>query len=98
MDKKALLWHILICLIVGGAISYFTAAKWLAAAFWVSAALFIYGSLAYVEDGAPGGYDNPDGTDTPDYAKGSGASLYALKSLAITIILASTGLFIQGFL
>ncbi len=97
MDKKALLWHIVICLLVGGLISYFTSAKWLAAAYWVSAAMFINGSLAYVEDGVPGGFDNPDGDNTPDYAKGSGATIHALKSLTITIVLAAIGLIIQEY-
>ena len=97
MDKKALIWHIGISLIVGGVISYFTDAKWLAAAFWVSAAMYINGSIAYVEDGLPGGFDNPDGTDTPGYSKGWGASKFAVSSLAITVVLVGIGFFIQKY-
>ena len=91
-DPKALAAHLAIALLVGGAISYFTDAKWLAASLWVSAAMFINGSLAYVEDARPGGFDNPDGTDTPHFAKGWGATKYVLSSLAIFV-----GLVIAGF-
>jgi hypothetical protein len=98
MNKEALAWHIGISLLIGGAISYFTAAKWLAAAFWVSAAMYINGSIAYVEDAKPGGFDNPDGTETPEYAKGKGATKFALTSLAVTVVLASIGFLIQEYL
>lgn len=91
-DPKALAVHVAIALIIGGAISYFTDAKWLAASLWVSAAMFINGSLATVEDARPGGFNNPDGTDTHDIAKGWGATKYALSSFAITV-----GLVIAGF-
>ena len=91
-DPKSFAAHIAIALLVGGAIAYFTDAKWLAASFWVSAAMFINGSLANVEDARPGGFNNPDGTDTPDFAKGWGATRYALSSLAIF-----AGLVIAGF-
>lgn len=94
-DPKALAAHVAIALIVGAAISYFTDAKWLAASFWVSAAMFINGSLATVEDARPGGFNNPDGTDTPDIAKGWGATKYALSSLAIFAGLVAAGFVVQ---
>ncbi len=98
MNRSVFAIHVLICLVIGGLIAYFTSAKWLAAAFWVSASLYINGSIAYVEDGQPGGFDNPDGKDTPEYAKGLGASIFALKSLAVTLALASVGVLIQWYL
>ena len=94
-DPKALAVHVTIALIVGAAISYFTDAKWLAASLWVSAAMFINGSLANVEDARPGGFNNPEGTDTPDIAKGWGATKYALSSLAIFAGLVAAGFAVQ---
>ena len=94
-DWKALAAHIVVALFVGGAIAYFTDAKWLAASFWVSAAMFINGSIANVEDARPGGFNNPDGTDTPDFAKGWGATKYALSSLAIFAALVAAGFIVQ---
>jgi len=88
-DPKALAAHVAIALIVGGAISYFTDAKWLAAA------MFINGSLATVEDARPGGFNNPDGTETPDIAKGWGATKYALSSFAIFMCLVVAGFVVQ---
>ena len=94
-DLKALAMHVAIALLIGGAISYFTDAKWLATSLWVSAAMFINGSLANVEDARPGGFNNPDGTDTPDFAKGWGATKYALSSLAIFVGLVVAGFVVQ---
>ena len=94
-DVKAFGGHVLIVVLIGGGIAYFTDAKWLAASLWVSAAMFINGSIANVEDGIPGGFDNPDGSDTPDYAKGRGAIKYALKSLGIALALVFAGFVVQ---
>ena len=90
-DRKALVLHVAVALTVGGAIAFFTDAKWLAASFWVSAAMFINGSIATVEDARPGGFNNPDGTETTYFAKGSGATKYALSSLAIFVALLLAG-------
>ncbi len=94
-DRKALVLHIAVAATVGGAIAFFTDAKWLAASFWVSAAMFINGSIATVEDARPGGFNNPDGTDTPDLAKGRGATKYALSSLASFVALVLAGFVAQ---
>tara|TARA_R110002049_G_scaffold272614_1_gene450204 strand:- start:743 stop:1057 length:315 start_codon:yes stop_codon:yes gene_type:complete len=94
-DRKALTLHIAIALLIGGAISLFTDAKWLAASFWISAAMFINGSIATVEDARPGGFNNPDGAETPDIAKGWGATKYALSSLAIFAGLIAAGFIVQ---
>lgn len=94
-DPKALAAHVAIALVVGAAIAYFSDAKWLAASFWVSAAMFINGSIATVEDARPGGFYNPDGTDTPDFARGWGATRYALTSVAIFVALLVAGFVVQ---
>ena len=95
MDKKALLVHIIICLVIGGIIAYFTSTKWIAAAFWISAALNINGSLAIYEDELPGGFNNPDGKNTSEITKGIGAFKFWFKEIAFALGLAAIGLLIQ---
>jgi hypothetical protein len=95
MNVRAASVHVAVCLAVGGLVAAFTPAKWLAAAFWVSAALYINGSLATVEDARPGGFDNPDGSATPSFAKGAGGTRYALQALAVTLGLAALGFYVQ---
>jgi len=95
MDTRAAAIHIAICLVVGGLIAAFTPAKWLAASLWTSASLFINGSLAYAEDARAGGFDNPDGSTPPPYTGGRKASLFAARSLVITVGLAALGFFAQ---
>ena len=87
MDFRATAIHIAVCVVVGGLLAAFTPAKWLAASLWVSA--------AQVEDARPGGFDNPDGSETPSFAKGIGATKFALQSLAITVVLAALGFYFQ---
>ena len=82
-------------MVIGGLLAGFTPAKWLAASLWVSAAMFINGSLAMVEDARLGGFDNPDGSETPEFAKGLGATKFALRSLGITLALAGLGFYLQ---
>jgi hypothetical protein len=95
MDIRAAVVHIAVAAAIGALVSVFTPAKWLAASLWVSAAMFINGSLAVVEDARPGGFDNPDGSDTPSFAKGVGGTKFALQSLAITLALAGLGFAVQ---
>jgi hypothetical protein len=95
MNLRVAAIHIALCLVVGGLVAAFTPAKWLAAALWVSAALFINGSFATVEDALPGSFENPDGSATPAFAKGLGATKFALVSLAITAVLACLGFYVQ---
>ena len=83
------------CVTIGGVLAAFTPAQWIAASLWISAAMFINGSIAVVEDARPGGFDNLDGSDTPSYAKGWGATRFALQSLAITIAIAGLRLWVQ---
>jgi hypothetical protein len=95
MNKKALLVHIIICLVIGGVISSFTSAKWIAAAFWISAALNINGSLAIYEDELPGGFNNPDGKNTSEITEGIGVFKFWLKEIVFSLGLAAIGLLIQ---
>lgn len=95
MNVKILLVHIFICLAIAGLVSYFSSAKWLATAFWVSAALYANGVLATIEDFRPGGFENPDGQETPGFASGFGAIKYLLKSLLIVTALLVVGLTLQ---
>ena len=95
MNKKAALINLTACLVAGGVLSYFTALKWLVGSLFVFAVLFINGSLAFYEDARPGGFDNPDGTDTPEFAKGAGAVRYWTVSLGVTILAVMAGIFIQ---
>ncbi|MEI8028161.1 MAG: hypothetical protein WCH35_00095 [Comamonadaceae bacterium] len=95
MNLRATCVHVAVCVTVGGLVAAFTPAKWLAASLWISAALYINGSLATVEDALPGGFDNPDGSATPPIAKGTGATKYALQSLAVTLGLPALGCYFQ---
>ena len=95
MGVRATVTHVVVAVTIGGLIATFSPAKWLAASLWVSAAMFINGSIAMVEDARPGGFNNPDGSDTPSIAKGLGATKFALQSLAITAVLAGLGFFVQ---
>jgi hypothetical protein len=87
--------HVAVCAAVGGVLAAFTPARWIAASLWISAAMFINGSLAILEDARPGGFDNPDGSETPSYAKGWGATRFALQSLVIAVAIAGLGLWVQ---
>jgi hypothetical protein len=95
MYLRATATHVTVCVVIGAVVAALTPAKWLAASLWVSAAMFINGSLAAVEDTRPGGFNNPDGADTPPFAKGFGATKFALQSLLITVALAGLGFLVQ---
>jgi hypothetical protein len=95
MHIRAAAIHIAVAAVIGALVAMFTPARWLAASLWVSAAMFINGSLAVVEDARPGGFDNPDGSETPPFAKSPAATRFALQSLAITLALAGLGFVVQ---
>ena len=60
-----------------------------------SSTMYFNGSVASAEDALPGGFDNPDGSTPPPYAKGWGATKFAIQSLLVTLALASLGLCVQ---
>ena len=95
MDRKAAFLNITVCLAIGGIASAFTPARWLAASLWVFAALFINGTLAFYEDAQPGGFENPDGTTTPVFAKGRGAARFWLQSILVSLGAVALGLYVQ---
>jgi hypothetical protein len=95
MNVKILLVHIFICLAIAGLVSYFSSAKWLATAFYVSAALYANGVVATIEDFRPGGFENPDGQETPSFVRGFGGFKYLLRSLLIIAALLAVGLTLQ---
>jgi hypothetical protein len=95
MNFRVTAIHVAVCLAIGGLLAALTPAKWLAASFWVSAVLYINGSLAQLEDARPGGFDNPDGVEIPPFEEGLSAKKFALQSLAITVVLAALGCYIQ---
>jgi len=88
MDKRAAIWHICIALVIGG----------LAASFWVSAAMFLNASVAFYEDGLPGGFDNVDGDKNLEFIRGKKLVLYAAQSIAVTLVLISIGLMIEKYM
>jgi hypothetical protein len=52
--------NLAICAAVGGAISYFSPVKWVVASLLIFAAFLLNGTVAMIEDGLPGGFENPD--------------------------------------
>jgi hypothetical protein len=62
MEIRPALIHVAVAAIVGGAIAFFSPARWLAASLWVSAAMLVNGAIATVEDAEPGRVDAPTGS------------------------------------
>ena len=85
MNRRFAFIHVLICVLAGALVAALTDVHWLAASFWCSAALFITGSIAYIEDSIPGGFDNPEGTEE------SLGYWFLLKSIGIALVLALLG-------
>jgi len=62
--------------------------KWSDLGYWpsfmiVAAAILFNGFVATVEDDLPGGFNNPDGTDTPKYITYVGWSVRAIIFLCV---------------
>lgn len=87
--------HVTICVLIGGVIAAFTPVRWIAGAFWVSAAMYINGSLAVAEDALPGGFENPGGSEASPVVKRWPATWFAARSLAIFVVLAAFGCYVQ---
>jgi hypothetical protein len=98
MNKKTALINLSICLIGGGIFSYFTELKWLAGALFIFSALFINGSIAVYEDARPGGFENPDATDTPAFARGMSAVRYWVAATGVSALAVIAGACVQFFL
>jgi hypothetical protein len=65
MSAKYTLFSILICVVLGGAISAVSSLRWASASCLVMTALLANGALATWEDSRPGGFENPDGDASP---------------------------------
>jgi hypothetical protein len=67
---------------------------------WVFAvaaiAIFVNGLFATLEDDLPGGFNNPDGTATPRYARVVGWVVRGIGLLAGTLAIAMLGLHFLG--
>jgi len=95
MNKNAIAINLLLCAALGGLISYFSSILWLTASLWVFAALFINGSIAFHEDAQPSGFNNPDGTAAPEFAKGWGAFKFLAISVSVSLVAFFLGRFLQ---
>ncbi len=67
IDIKLVVISLLIIFIVAAGVNYlFGFSYWIAFAM-TAGAIIINGIIATIEDDLPGGFNNPDGTDTPSY-------------------------------
>ena len=80
---------------MGFVFSAVTPMNWLAAALFGSAVLQLNGALAVYEDAIPGGFKNPDGTDTPAFTQRLSAAWYWMKALGLAGAFAALGLWLQ---
>lgn len=67
---------------------------WLKFNFWliflvIFGSILLTGIIARLEDDMPGGYNNPDGTDTPKYAK-----VLSLAFRVLIVLVVLLGLFV----
>jgi hypothetical protein len=95
MNHRPALIHVAICVTLGAGAAAISPIKWVAAALLASAALQINGALAVYEDALPGGFENPDGSDSPAFTRGAGAAKYWTKAIAISGCFAALGLWLQ---
>lgn len=87
MNPKAAALFCTFVAVIAAIISTVTGFSFVWIAVVVASALIINGLVATVEDDLPGGFNNPDGTDTPSYI--------AKLSIAVRgFILLSTGLLV----
>jgi hypothetical protein len=93
MKVRPTIIGIAVCAIMGGAVAYFSPAKWLAASLWVFAAMYVNGAIAVVEDDQPGGFDNPDGMSPQLNASEQRRMFFASLAIAFGAIVA--GAYVQ---
>ena len=92
MNFKSAAIFLILASAAAGLVSYFSGlGYWLVFAI-VVAAFLINGFVAVVEDDLPGGFNNPDGTDTPAYISKvtwviRGVGLLALGLIAFSLVL-----------
>lgn len=62
----------------------------------VAAAIFANGLLATLEDDLPAGFNNPDGSHTPEYVRSVAFAARVLAGICILLICLAMGLFYWG--
>ena len=62
---------------------------WIVLAVITAGGIFINGLLATIEDDLPGGFNNPDGTQTPRYVLTVRTVLWAIASAIAVLVLSS---------
>ncbi|HTD04003.1 hypothetical protein [Undibacterium sp.] len=95
MNMRFVALNLLMCVVAGAVLAFFTPTRWVAASLWIFAVLFITNAAAIYDNGLSGGFDNLDGESPPPYVKGIGAVIFWLKSLAISMGAVLAGLFVQ---
>jgi hypothetical protein len=62
----------------------------------VAVAVLINGFVAALEDDLPGGFNNPDGSETPRYALAAGWALRIIGAILLLLCVAALTLFYWG--
>lgn len=93
MKVRPAIIGIAICTAIGGTVAYLSSVKWLAASLWVFAAMYVNGTIAVLEDGQAGGFDNPDGTSPQLKAGQRWRMLFA--SLVVALGAIAAGAYVQ---
>lgn len=102
MQKRLFLRFLPIVIFWGGAAGMAGLATWLAdLPFWPAfvvalLAMLINGGLATLEDDLPGGFNNPDGLTTPQYARIVRLVLSGVAVALVLVSLISVGLWVFG--
>lgn len=98
MKKKFLLpiiiWSVVIVVAFG-------LSRWAGLNFWimlaiVAGAVLINGFVATLEDDLPGGFNNPDGTQTPRYARATGTIVRGISVVLGLLCIVVFGLWAWG--
>jgi hypothetical protein len=95
MQIRTTAFAFIICSLVGGAVAAFSPVKWLAASLWVLAALHANGAIAALEDSRPGGFDNPDGSQSFEVSTGQSAGRFWLQTIVVTLSAIAGGCYVQ---
>ncbi|WP_183638646.1 hypothetical protein [Niveibacterium umoris] len=95
MQLRTTAFAVVICAIMGGAVAAFSPVKWLAASLWAAAALHINGSVAAFEDSRPGGFENPDGSQSFEACTGQSVGRFWLQTIVVTLGAIAGGCYVQ---
>jgi protein-S-isoprenylcysteine O-methyltransferase Ste14 len=87
---------ILVVSLVAAAISAASGLKFWWAFAIVAVAVLINGFVATLEDDLPGGFNNPDGSDTPKYALATGWVLRIIGGILLLLCVVALALFFWG--